>query len=80
MLDPESLEAVVGEAEGLSFAQLRESYIFAGQLAFDSHSMVGIKQLRAGVHASRQQMTAVKSAGTSARTGFDAGRESSLRL
>jgi hypothetical protein len=76
--DLPSLRSITGEATGLSFAQLRESYILAGQLAFDSQSKVGIEHLRAGVQTFRQQMTAVKSAGVSA-TGFDVGRASSLR-
>jgi ATP-dependent 26S proteasome regulatory subunit len=47
--DTASLASIAGEAEGLSFAQLREAYIFAGQLAYDSCSHVGIEHLRAGL-------------------------------
>ena len=34
----QELRSVVLEADGFSFAQLRESYIMAGQLAFGSQS------------------------------------------
>jgi len=49
-LDPASLKSVACDAEGLSFAQLRESYILAGQLAYESHSLVRIEHLRSSLN------------------------------
>jgi hypothetical protein len=45
----EELHNAVLEVDGLSFAQLRESYILAGQLALDSRSDLDIEHLRAGL-------------------------------
>jgi len=58
--DTASLTSIVEEAEGLSFAQLREAYIFAGQLAFDSRSVLSVEHLRAGLNTVRSEMTGVK--------------------
>jgi hypothetical protein len=71
-LGPEELRSAVLEADGLSFAQLRESYILAGQLAFDSgRPDVGIEHLRTGIDAVRGQITAVKwTAGALTKVGF----------
>jgi hypothetical protein len=68
--DTESLKSIADEAEGLSFAQLRESYILAGQLAFDCQSSIGIEQLRYGIVVVRRQIAAVKWDGALTKTGF----------
>jgi hypothetical protein len=41
----QELRGAVLEADGLSFAQLRESYIIAGKLAFDSERPVSVEHL-----------------------------------
>jgi hypothetical protein len=69
----EELHSAAVEADGFSFAQLRESYILAGQLAFDSHSPVQIDALRSGINTVRCQMTAVKCADGS-KVGFESVR------
>ena len=46
LFDSASLKSISSEAEGLSFAQLRESYILAGQLAYEARSEVQIEHLR----------------------------------
>ena len=74
VLDPESLKAIVEEAEGMSFAQIREGYILAGQLAFDSGSTVGIEHVQAGIRALICQINSAKSAGRMTGTGFEVVR------
>lgn len=76
--DRQSLKTVAEEADGLSFAQLRESYILAGQLAFDSNSPIGVKQVREGISGVRRQMAAVKWSCTTNRTGFADLEQSAL--
>jgi SpoVK/Ycf46/Vps4 family AAA+-type ATPase len=66
----EALKAVAAMSDGLSFAQLRESYILAGQLAFESDTPVSMEQLRNGIDSIRRQITAVKWADGS-KVGFD---------
>jgi len=44
-LNVQELRGAVLEADGLSFAQLRESYIIAGKLAFDSERPVSVEHL-----------------------------------
>lgn len=67
----EALKTVAAISDGLSFAQLRESYILAGQLAIDSgRPDFGIEHLRTGIDAVRGQTTAVKCADGS-KVGFD---------
>lgn len=50
VFDPASLESISSDAEGLSFAQLREGYILAGQLAYESRSEVRIEHLRSSLN------------------------------
>jgi hypothetical protein len=45
----QELRSAAREADGLSFAQLRESYILAGQLAFDDGILVGTEHLWTGL-------------------------------
>ena len=58
---PESLNAIAGEAEGLSFAQLRECYILAGQLAYESCSHIGIEHVRSSLKLVGREMAGVHS-------------------
>lgn len=69
-LPSDGLEEIAATSDGLSFAQLRESYILAGQLAFESDSQVGIEHLRKGIDAVRSQMTAATSRFNVLKTGF----------
>ena len=59
------------ESDGFSFAQLRESYIMAGQLAHDSQHSISEEHVREGIGEVRRQMTSVKCAGTLTKTGFE---------
>lgn len=68
--DTDTLKSVAEEAEGLSFAQLRESYILAGQLAFDAGSNIKIEHLRNGCKAVRCQVSEASLTGISSPTGF----------
>lgn len=70
--DPESLETITGEAEGLSFAQLRESYIFAGHLTIEAGASVLIEHLQAGFVAVRNQSSATKHSAEVCNVGFTA--------
>ncbi len=74
-LGKEGLHAAVLEADGFSFAQLRESYILAGHLAFDSHSPISMEQVREGIGSVRRQTT-VECVVASPKAGFNY-RESS---
>ncbi len=58
--DNEAMKAVAAMSDGLSFAQLRESYILAGQLAFALGSDVCPDHLNEGVATVRHQVTQVK--------------------
>lgn len=72
----EDLRSAVLKADGLSFAQLRKSYILAGQLAFDSGDTdVAIEHLRTGIEAVRGQTTALRCMNGS-KVGFDIRVES----
>lgn len=70
----DELRAAALETDGFSFAQLRESYILAGGLAFEHCLDVSLEHLRAGVKMVRRELTEVKSSGTLTKTGFDAHR------
>jgi SpoVK/Ycf46/Vps4 family AAA+-type ATPase len=59
-LTVQELRSAVLGSDGFSFAQLRESYIMAGQLAFGSQLRIGMEQLRQGIDAVRTQATAIK--------------------
>jgi ATP-dependent 26S proteasome regulatory subunit len=48
-LTVQELRPVALASDGFSFAQLRDSYIMAGQLAFGSQSRIGMEQLREGI-------------------------------
>jgi hypothetical protein len=72
-LGMDELRTAALESDGFSFAQLRESYIMAGQLAFDSQSSIGIEQLREGIDAVRTQVTAIK-CWDGSRMGFENAR------
>ena len=48
------LNTVVADSEGFSFAQLREAYIMAGQLAFESEREICVADLSSGVRSLRE--------------------------
>ena len=48
------LDSVVSDSEGFSFAQLREAYIMAGQLAFEGNREIVVKDLSSGVRSLRE--------------------------
>jgi len=48
------LDSVVCDSEGLSFAQLREAYIMAGQLAFEGNREICMSDLSSGVRSMRE--------------------------
>lgn len=70
----QELRSVVLQADGFSFAQLRESYILAGQLAFDSHGPVSMEQLGNGIDAVHRQMAEARESGALTKTGFEVHR------
>jgi hypothetical protein len=49
-----NLDSVVSDSEGLSFAQLREAYIMAGQLAFEGNREICMKDLSSGILSLRE--------------------------
>ena len=57
------LDFVVSDSEGFSFAQLRESYIMAGQLAFEGNREICMTDLSSGVRSMREtsQLSSKKS-------------------
>jgi len=48
------LDSVVSDSEDFSFAQLRESYIMAGQLAFEGNREICVTDLSSGVRSMRE--------------------------
>jgi len=48
------LDSVVCDSEGFSFAQLREAYIMAGQLAFEGNREICMSDLSSGVRSMRE--------------------------
>ncbi|WP_221761647.1 AAA family ATPase [Edaphobacter aggregans] len=63
-----NLDSVVSDSEGFSFAQLREAYIMAGQLAFEGNREIVVKDLSSGVRCLRE--TSQLSNRWSSRAGF----------
>ena len=63
-----NLDSVVSDSEGFSFAQLREAYIMAGQLAFEGNREIFVKDLSSGVRSLRE--TSQLSTRRSSRAGF----------
>ena len=55
----ENLETVAKESEGLSFAQLREIYILAGQYAFERNDRIRVSDLLKGIRTLQEGMTFV---------------------
>ena len=62
------LDSVVSDSEGFSFAQLREAYIMAGQLAFEGNREICMNDLSSGVRSMSQ--TSQLSSRSSNRAGF----------
>jgi hypothetical protein len=62
------LDSVVSDSEGFSFAQLREAYIMAGQLAFENNREICMTDLSSGVRSMRE--TSQLSSTRSNHTGF----------
>jgi ATP-dependent 26S proteasome regulatory subunit len=62
------LDLIVSDSEGFSFAQLRESYIMAGQLAFEGNREICMSDLSAGVQSLRE--TSQLSTKRGRRAGF----------
>jgi hypothetical protein len=70
--DPE-LEAVVSDSERLSFAQLREAYILAGQRSFRLGSRVTTDDLQAAIRTIRGEATGVATKADGRHLGFGRG-------
>ena len=62
------LNPVVSDSEGFSFAQLREAYIMAGQLAFEGNREICMTDLSSGVRSMRE--TSQLSSKRSSHAGF----------
>lgn len=69
-LGMDELRSAAPEADGFSFAQLRESYIMAGQIAFDLRASLRIEHLRTGLETVRRQVARVKFAVEGPASGF----------
>jgi hypothetical protein len=63
-----NLDLVVSDSEGFSFAQLREAYIMAGQLAFEGNREICMTDLSSGVRSMRE--TSQLSSKRSSHAGF----------
>jgi hypothetical protein len=72
---PVDLNGVVSDSNEFSFAQLREAYIMAGQLAFESHREISVEDLSFGVRSLREtsQLASIRNN----RAGF-IGSESAM--
>jgi hypothetical protein len=66
-LDRESLAPAVAESDGMSFAQLREAYILAGQQSFQRGDDICVDDLLAAVRSLRGSQMAPVQGG---RSGF----------
>lgn len=75
-LPPRQLKLSVEDSEGLSFAQLREVHVIAGQRAFARKDEIGEGDLLMGIHALRQSTLAASRNGTAA--GFLSPKEVSV--
>ena len=73
-LEATDLDSVVSDSEGFSFAQLREAYIMAGQLAFEGNREICMNDLSSGVRSLRETSQ------LSSRRGSRAGFVSSPRI
>ncbi len=62
------LDSVASDSEGFSFAQLREAYIMAGQLAFEGNREICTTDLSSGVRSLRE--TSQISSKRNSRAGF----------
>jgi SpoVK/Ycf46/Vps4 family AAA+-type ATPase len=49
-----NLDPIVTDSAGFSFAQLREAYIIAGQLAFEDNREICVEDISFGVHSLRE--------------------------
>jgi chaperone BCS1 len=65
-IEPDRLQQSVDESSGFSFAQLREAYIAAGQLAFERGDAIGDEDLLAGIRTLRHGMARSSSHGNAA--------------
>jgi DNA polymerase III delta prime subunit len=72
-LPPRHLKLSVEGSEGLSFAQLREIHIIAGQRAFERKGEIGEADLLLAIHALRQSNLTASRSGNAA--GFHAHEE-----
>jgi hypothetical protein len=58
-LNVQSLSRAVEDSDGLSFAQLKEAYILAGQKAFERNTDVTAIDLLEGIRVLRDGMTLI---------------------
>jgi len=71
-MDGGSLAKAAGESDRLSFAQIREAYILAGQAAFQRQGGVELADLLDGFHRVRGEAAAVRSRADGPAVGFSA--------
>ena len=69
-LDQQSITAAAHEADRMSFAQLREAYILAGQRSFRNGSRVQPEELVTAVRIVRSEANAVGNGATGRLLGF----------
>ena len=65
-LPPRRLKLTVDQSDGLSFAQLREVYVIAGQRAFERKGEIGDSDLLLAVHVLRRSTLTASRNGTAA--------------
>jgi hypothetical protein len=68
-IPPSDVQRLVVDSCGLSFAQLREAYILAGQRAFEQNREIVAEDLRVALHVLRGSMSAVSAC--SHKLGFN---------
>jgi len=67
------LEAIISDSDRLSFAQLREAYILAGQRSFRCGSSVSAEEIVAAIRTVRGEINAVAGRADGRCLGFGAG-------
>ena len=72
-IDEHSLETIARESDRLSFAQLREAYILAGQRSFRCGSAVQAEQILAAIMTIREEAIGIATKADGKRLGFGSG-------
>jgi ATP-dependent 26S proteasome regulatory subunit len=71
-LDEQAIAAVARESDRLSFAQIREAYILAGQFALQGDGEIRLQELLAGVRRLRTETNGLSARADGRAVGFEA--------